>query len=128
MRKVGGILERHIRIRIVVASETILRRRQMGRQRLSGSDIAVMALHAIVGDYTCVIKGRIGKVRGVMAIDAILGIGIGWYVIKEFTDANPVVVTGVATAINTSMIIGPGRKRARGMANTAIQQCRHVGI
>ena len=73
-------------------------------------------------------KRRVLEVRGVMAIDAILGIGIGRYVIKEFTDANPVVVTGVATANNTSMIIGPGGKSARGMANTAIQQCRHVGI
>jgi len=73
-------------------------------------------------------KRRVLEVRGVMAIDAILSIGIGWYVIKEFTDANPVVVTGVATEINTSMIIGAGGKRARGMANTAIQQRRHVSI
>ena len=128
MRKVGGILERHIRIRIVVASETILRCRQMGRQRLSGGYIAVMALHAIVDIYPRVRKRRVLEVRGVMAIDAILGIGIGRNVTKEFTDANPVVVTGIATAINTRMIIGPGGKRARGMANTTIQQRRHVGI
>lgn len=74
------------------------------------------------------LKRRVLEVRGVMAIDAILGVGIGRYVIKELTDANPVVMTGVAAAINTSMIIGPGGKRARGMASTAIQQRRHVGI
>ena len=32
-----------------------------------------MALHAIVGDYTCMVKGRIGKVCGVMANRTILG-------------------------------------------------------
>jgi hypothetical protein len=73
VRKIGGILERHIRIRIVVASETILGCRQMCRRRLSGGDIAVMALHAIVGVYTYMDKDRIGKVCGVMANGTILG-------------------------------------------------------
>lgn len=57
-----------------------------------------MACHAIVDVDSLVRKRCVEEVRGVMTIDAILVIGIGWYVVREFTDADPIVVTGVAAA------------------------------
>lgn len=57
-----------------------------------------MACHAIVDVDSLVRKGCVEEVRGVMTIDAILVIGIGWYVVREFTDADPIVVAGVAAA------------------------------
>lgn len=43
VEKVGCILERQIRIRVIVARETVLRRRQMSRCLLAGGDSSVMA-------------------------------------------------------------------------------------
>lgn len=116
------------RVSVVVALKTILNCRYM-INRLCGADVTFMTQRTVAGIYARVVKPSISKVRGVMAIGAILGIGIGRYVIEEFTHTNPVVVTGVAAISDTGMIIGTGGKGAWGMTILAILGGDwHVGI
>lgn len=74
------------------------------------------------------VKYRSGKVRGVMAIGAILIAGIGRYMVLQLTHADPVVMARIAAIIDTGMIIGAGAESPRGMTGTAILSGRHVGI
>lgn len=95
---------------------------------LSGADVTVVTGHAIVENADvveyCAAKGCCAEV----AIDAILAVGTGRYVINGLARTDHVVVASRAAIIDIGMIIGAGGKRARGMAGTAIQQRRHVGI
>ena len=111
----------------VMARRAVQDRRQM-IQRLSKGDVTVMAGRAVVG-YADVVKRRVCKVDGVMAISTIL-VEQGWYVIREFTDTAHIVVAGVARTHKrrSGMIKGARAKRPRGMADTAILVGRHVGI
>lgn len=89
--------------------------------RLPGSDVTVVTGHTIV-DNTCMTEYCTGKGNGAeVAIDAILVIGSGRYVIKGLARTDHIVVAGRAVHSDTRMIIGAGGKCARGMANTAIQ-------
>ena len=63
-----------------------------------------------------------------VAIDAILVVGDGRYVVNGLARTDYVVVASRATIIDIGMIIGAGTKCARGVANTTIQKCRHMGI
>ena len=117
VKEVRCQVERHIGV--VVAIETVLRRRQVV-DGLAGADVAVVAQGTIAGIDACMGKNRSFKIYFVMAIHAILGSGIGRYVIQEFTDADPVVVTGGAATIDTGVIIGSRRKATRGMTILAI--------
>lgn len=95
-------------------------------QRLAFADIPVMAGQAIAGICAGVVKRRTSKVGGVMANSAVLGVGTGRYVIRQFSDTNRVVVARVTATGDTGMVIGARGKGARGMANTAILGGRHV--
>ena len=95
---------------------------------LSGTDVTVVTGRAIVenagvAEY-CPAKGN----RAEVAIDAILVVGAGRDVINGLTRADHVVMASRAAIIDVGMIIGAGAECARGMANTAIQKCRHVRI
>ena len=95
---------------------------------LSGSDVTVVAGQAIV-DNTRMAEYCAGKGNGAeVAIDAILVIGSGRYVINGLARTDYIIVAGRAVHGDTRMVIGARGKRARGMANTAIQCSRHVGI
>lgn len=95
---------------------------------LSATDVTVVTGHAIVENAGvveyCPAKGNCAEV----AIDAILVVGTGRDVIDGLARADHVVVASRAAIIDIGMIIGAGAKCARGMANTAIQKRRHVGI
>ena len=97
-------------------------------QRLSSADIIVMALRAITGIYAHVVKCCISKVRDVMTISAILVIGIGWYVVSEFTHTDHIVVARITVTSDTSMIIGASAKGAWAMTKLAIICGWHVFI
>lgn len=115
------------RIGEIVARETVLCRRQVRGRRLAGGDVAIVAEHAIVDVDARVRIGHIRKIRGVVAIHAILVVGIGRNVIRQLAQGNHVVVAGVATVGNTRMVISAGSKRAWIVANAAILDGRHVG-
>ena len=55
-----------------------------------------------------------------MTVDAVLVIGIGGYVIVEFTDADAVIVTAGAAADDAGMIIAARAESTRGMTDLAI--------
>ena len=96
-------------------------------QRLSFTDITVMAGQAIAGICAGMVKRRPSKVGGVvMANSAVLGVGTGWYVIRQFTNTNRVVVARVTATGDAGMVIGASAKGARGMTNTAILGGQHV--
>ena len=88
-----------------VTGRAFQRRRHM-IQRLSESDIAVVALRTIAGIDTHVAKGRNRKTGGVVAVDAILVIGIGRYVIRELTDTDYIVMARSTVVRDTGMIKG----------------------
>ena len=82
--------------RTEAAVDVVARRAvQAGRhmiKRLANADISVMAGQAITGICARVIKHHSSKVDGVMANSAILVIGSGRYVIRQFTHTNHIVV------------------------------------
>lgn len=82
--------------RTKAAVDVVARRAvQAGRymiKRLANADITVMAGQAITGICARVIKHRSSKVDGVMANSAILVIGSGRYMIRQFTHTNHIVV------------------------------------
>lgn len=111
-----------------MALEAVLGCRQMRGHDFSGGDVTVVARHAIVHIYARVGKYHVRKIDGVMAIRAILVVGIGWNVIRQFTNADTVVVTYIAAA-DSDVIKGAGGKCSRGMAVLAIfGGKRHVRI
>jgi hypothetical protein len=83
------------------------------------ADIAIMTGQTVTGVCRAVIKCHIRKVSNNMADRAILVVGIGRYVIRQFTYTNNIVVARI-TSGNTGMIIGASTKGARGMAIAAI--------
>ena len=109
----------------VVAGRTVLVRRYM-TQRLAFADITVMAGQAVAGIGAGVVKRRSSKVGGVMANSAVLVVGTGRYVIRQFTHTDHIVVAGVTATIDTGMVIGTSGKGARGVTNTTVLTGRHV--
>ena len=111
----------------IMAGRTVLFRRDM-THRLACADITVMAGQAVAGIGACVVKRHIGKVGGVMAYGAVLVVGTGRYVIRQFTSTNHIVMTGVTATHErrAGMIKGASGKGARGVTNTAIFSGRHV--
>lgn len=105
-----------------VADVTILLRRYMF-DRLSSTDVTIMAGRAIVEIDTHMIKRRISKVRDIMAGRAIRS---GWQVIREFTNTDRIVMARFTVINNTGMIIAACSKGARAVANTTILNGRHV--
>lgn len=72
---------------------------------------------------------RAGKAYGVVTGDTILVIGIGGYVIIEFTHADPVVVAARAAAEYAGMVIGARAECPGCMTGLAIVGANgHVGI
>ena len=109
-----------------VTGRAIQRRRHM-IQRLSDSDIAIVALRTIAGIDTHVTKGRNSKTGGVVAIDAILVIGVGRYVIRELTDTDYIVVARRTVVRDTGMIIGARAEGPWSVTRLAIQTAgRHM--
>lgn len=66
------------------------------------------------------VKRRIGKIRCVMAISAILAIGTGRYMVRQLTYTDHVIVARIAAINDTGMIIGARAEGARGMTIAAI--------
>ena len=90
-------------------------------------DITVMALRAIAGIDTHVAKRRWSKGGGVVAVDAILVIGIGRYVIRQLTDTDYIVVARRTVAHDTGMIIGARAEGPRRVTDLAIlTEGRHM--
>ena len=87
-----------------------------------------MAGQAVSGICACVVKRRISKVGGVMAISAVLVVGTGRYVIRQFTDTNRIVVARVTATYKrrAGMIKGARAKSSRCVTNTTILSGRHV--
>jgi hypothetical protein len=108
-----------------VTGRTVLVRRYMAN-RLTHTDITVMAGQAVAGICAGVVKRHSSKVGGVMANGAVLVVGTGRYVIRKFTDTNRVVVAGVAATSDAGMVIGASAKGARVVTNTAVLIGRHV--
>ena len=109
----------------VVAGRTVLVRRYM-TQRLAFADITVMAGQAVAGIGAGVVKRRSSKVGDVMANGAVLVVGTGRYVIRQFTHTDHIVVAGVTATIDTGMVIGTSGKGARGVTNITVLTGRHV--
>jgi len=108
-----------------VAGRTVLVRRYM-TNRLTNTDITVMAGQAVAGICAGVVKRHSSKVGGVMTNGAVLVVGTGRYVIRQFTDTNHIIVAGVAATSNTGMVIGASTKGTRGVTNTTVLSGRHV--
>jgi len=105
--------------------EDIVTRRAIQRcrhmiSRLADTEITVVAQRAIVAVYAHVVKRGHSEVRGVMAVGAILVIGIGRYVVNEFTHTDHIVVARRAATNDTGMIIGASGKGAWSMTNTTV--------
>lgn len=66
------------------------------------------------------VKRRIGKIRCVMAIGAILAIGTRRDVVRQLTNTDHVVVARIAAINDTGMIIGARAEGTRGVAIAAI--------
>lgn len=127
--KVGCILECHIRIRVVVTLQTVVIGqqvgRQMGRQLPSGSDVTVVARHAIAELRRA--QGRV-VYHGASEIDGVEVAGPailrGRYVVGEFPQADHIVVAvgaGRLRAVKAEVVIeAAGGKGARCMAVPAI--------
>ena len=103
----------------VVAGRTVLVRRYM-TNRLTNTDITVMAGQAVVGICAGVVKRHSSKVSGVMANRAVLIVGTGWYVIWQLIDTNHIIVAGVTVTSNTGMVIGTSAKGSWSMTNFAV--------
>ena len=92
-------------------------------QRLTFADITVMAGRTIVSD-TCVTKRRISKARMNLHCSAIkmavIASESGWYVIRQFTHTDYIVVARFTIISDTDVIIGASGKGTWGMANTTI--------
>ena len=88
-----------------------------------------MAGCAIAGICARMIKRRASKGRGVMAHVTVLT-GGSRYVVRQFTDADHVIVAGVTTTHKrkAGMIKDAGTKGTRGMAGTAILNGWHVFV
>jgi len=97
-------------------------------ERLAFADIAVMAGQAVAGICARMVKRRTGKVGSVMASGAVLVVGTGWYVVREFTDTNHIIVAGVTATHErrSDMLKGASAKGAWAMTNTTILSGRHV--
>ena len=108
-----------------VARRTVQVRHYM-TNRLTNTDIAIMAGQAVAGICAGVVKRHSSKVSGVMANGAVLVVGTGRYVIRQFTDTNRVVMARVTATSNTGMVIGTSGKGARSVTNTTILIGRHV--
>ena len=91
--------------------------------RFPGTDPSIVAGRAIAGIDTHMVKSRISKVRGVMARGAICS---GWHVIDEFANTDYIVMAGFTVVNDTGMIVAASAEGARGVANTAIFDSRHV--
>jgi len=111
----------------VVAGRTVLLRRYM-TQRLAFADITVMTGQAVAGICAGMIKRRTGKAAGVMTYGAILVVGTGRYVIRQFTDTNHIIVAGVTATHErrAGMVKGASGKGTRGVTNTTVFSSRHV--
>ena len=110
-----------------VAGRTVQVRRYM-TNRLTNTDITVMAGQAVAGICAGVVKRHRSKVGGVMANGAVLVVGTGRYVIRQFTNTNLIIVAGVTTTYKRSagMIKAASGKGARAVTNTTIFSGRHV--
>ena len=108
-----------------VAGRTVQVRLYM-TNRLTHTDITVMAGQAVVGICAVVVKRDSSKVSGVMANRAVLVVGTGRYVIWQLTDTNCVVVARVTATSDTGMVIGASGKGTRGVTNATIFSGRHV--
>ena len=89
-------------------------------KRLACADITIMAGQAVAGICARVVKRRASKGRGDMAIGAILIVGTGRYVVREFTHANHIVVARITVICDAGMIIDASSKGSRGMTKLAI--------
>ena len=78
-----------------------------------------MAGQTVTRVCSAVIKRHISKGGNHMASRAILISRRGWYVIRQFTDTDHIVVTRITTD-DTGMIIGARTESARGMAVATI--------
>ena len=76
------------------------------------------------------VKRRIRKIGCVMAIDTILAVGAGRYVVRQLAHTDHVVVARIAVIDDSElvMVIGACAKRARRMTYLAILSGRHVFI
>lgn len=90
--------------------------------RFAGADFTVVTGRAVANN-ACVVKHRIGKIRGVMAHGAILSCR---QVINELANADHVIVTRRAVIDNTGMIIGASRKGTWIVTSSAIVSGWHV--
>lgn len=108
-----------------VARRTLQVRRHM-TNRLAIADITVMAGQAVAGIRARVIKRHRSKIGRCMASGAILVVGIGRNVIRQFTYTNIIIVTLVAATSDTGMIITASGKGTRGVTNTTILTGWHV--
>lgn len=98
--------------------------------RLACADITVMAGQAVAGICVRMVKRRTSKGYGVMADGAILVIGGGRYVVRQFTDTDHIVVARVAATDKrrACMTKDASAKSTRSMANTTILIGIHVSI
>ena len=118
-RMVVGDTRKSGEVRGDVARRTIEARRNMTRM-LAKRNVTVMAQLAIPGIDTRVVEYCTGERYGVMTVDAVLVIGIGGYVIVEFTDTDAVIVAAGAAADDAGMIIAARAESTRGMTDLAI--------
>lgn len=127
-RMVIGDTRKGGEVRGDVAGRTIEARRHMTRM-LAKRNITVMAERAITGIDTRMAEYRAGKAYGVVTGNTILVIGIGGYVIIEFTHADPVIVAARATAEYAGMVIAARAECPGCMTGLAILGANgHVGI
>ena len=66
------------------------------------------------------VKYGVGKAGGVVAIGAILIIGIGRYVVQQLTRADPAVVTRITVSDDAEMVIGASAEGTETVAFAAI--------
>jgi len=77
------------------------------------------------------VKRRIRKIGCIMAIDTILAVGAGRYVVWQLTHTDHVVVARIAAINDIGMIIGARAEGTRGMAIAAVlvvYSARVIGI
>jgi hypothetical protein len=96
--------------------------------RFSCADIAIMAGEAVAGIRAGMIKQGTDKTGRRVAGGTILIVRCSRDMIREFTYADPVVVTRGTAIDDAGMIIGTGAESTRCMANTAVLAGWHVGI
>ena len=118
-RVVEGNTRKAVEVAGRVARRAIQSRRYV-IQCFSKRDITVMALRAIAGIDTHVAKRRWNKGDGVVAIDAILVIGVGRYVIRELTDTDHIVVARRTVVRDAGVIEGARAEGSRRVTDLAI--------